>query len=56
MQKLTTFYRAQITRFEKAELNPESVAGNGGGPASERAAWTAAARVLLNLDETITRP
>ncbi len=32
-----------------------SVAGPGEGDAMERAAWTALARVLLNLDEAITR-
>jgi hypothetical protein len=56
LAKLTAFYQAQKARLGKGELNPESLAGKGDGPVNERAAWTSAARVLLNLDESITRP
>jgi hypothetical protein len=52
---LTDFYRAQKTRFDNKEVDPAAVAGPGDGDARERAAWTAVARVLLNLDETITK-
>ncbi|MBI4659882.1 MAG: PSD1 domain-containing protein [Verrucomicrobia bacterium] len=53
---LVDFCRAQKRRFETKELNAEAVAGPGEGDAVERAAWTTAARAVLNLDETITRP
>jgi cytochrome c553 len=50
---LTRFLSAQRERFEKKELDAAVVAGAGAG--ADRAAWTALARVLFNLDETIMR-
>ena len=37
------------------ELDAAKIAGPGLGEASERAAWTVLARVLLNLDEAVTK-
>ncbi|HXG11557.1 MAG TPA: DUF1553 domain-containing protein, partial [Gemmataceae bacterium] len=52
---LVAFYHTQKARFERQELDAAAVAGPGEGDVNERAAWTAAARVLLNLDEMITK-
>jgi hypothetical protein len=54
-QLLTRFVSAQQQRFEKKELDAGAVAGTGQGNVNERAAWTALARVLFNLDEAITK-
>jgi len=50
------FYREQKARFIEKELDPDAVAGPGEGNTIERAAWTAVARALLNLDEAISKP
>jgi hypothetical protein len=55
LARLVAFYRAQKQRFVNKELDAAAVAGPGEGDVAERAAWTAAARVLLNLDETVTK-
>jgi hypothetical protein len=55
LASLFLFYRTQKARFEKKELDAAALAGAGDGDVNERAAWTAAARALLNLDETITK-
>ena len=59
---LQSFLNKQRTIFSKMDALPLSqVAQRPQGPAvdvkshSEQAAWTMLARVLLNLDETITR-
>jgi hypothetical protein len=52
---LTDFYQAQKKRIDNKEVDAKAVAGPGDGDVGERAAWTALARVLLNLDETITK-
>jgi mono/diheme cytochrome c family protein len=52
---LTAFYEAQRRRFEDKGQEAALLAGPGAGDVKERAAWTALARVLLNLDETITK-
>ncbi|HEU4753533.1 MAG TPA: DUF1553 domain-containing protein, partial [Armatimonadota bacterium] len=52
---LERFYETQKRRFETKELDAAAVAGPGEGDPNERAAWTAVARSLLNLDETMTR-
>jgi hypothetical protein len=51
---LAKFYRAQKERFERGELDAAKVAGPG-DDANERAAWTATARAVLNLDEFVTK-
>ena len=50
---LTGFYRTQKERFSRKELDAAAVAGPGAN--AERAAWTALARALLNLDEAIVK-
>jgi Protein of unknown function (DUF1553)/Protein of unknown function (DUF1549)/Planctomycete cytochrome C len=52
---LETFYEAQRKRFAGGDLDCAKVAGAGKGDLVERAAWTAVARAVLNLDETITK-
>lgn len=52
---LLAFFKAQRERFAAGDLPAKDVAGPGDGDAAERAAWTATARVVLNLDETITK-
>jgi hypothetical protein len=53
--KVVDFYRAQLARLTSGDLKAEEIAGAGDGSPLERAAWTAVARALLNLDETVTR-
>jgi hypothetical protein len=48
------FYEAQKDRFARDAKAAAAVAGPGDG-AAERAAWTATARAVLNLDEFVTR-
>ncbi len=55
LRKLVGFYQMQRTRFETGELKAAAVAAPGNGEVNERAAWTALARTLLNLDEGVTR-
>ncbi|MES2462206.1 MAG: DUF1553 domain-containing protein, partial [Armatimonadota bacterium] len=56
---LTAYYETQHARFRNKELDPTKIAGTGSEAdtenLSERAAWTALARVLLNVDEAIVR-
>jgi hypothetical protein len=52
---IVAFFESQKRRFDSKELDAAKVAGPGMGDVQERAAWTALARVLLNLDETITK-
>lgn len=52
---LVKFFEAQKQRFAAKELDAKAVAGDGAGDVVERAAWTALARALLNLDEMITK-
>ncbi|MEZ5304212.1 MAG: DUF1549 and DUF1553 domain-containing protein [Verrucomicrobiales bacterium] len=55
LEKLVAFYQAQKQRFASGDANAQAVAGEGQGNPIERAAWTAAARALMNLDEAVTR-
>jgi Protein of unknown function (DUF1553)/Protein of unknown function (DUF1549)/Planctomycete cytochrome C len=52
---LAKFFAAQQTRFATAEAEAKKLAPEGPGPAADRAAWTALARALFNLDEAVTR-
>jgi hypothetical protein len=62
-QRLLQFVNAQRDRIAAGELDPAAILTNENDPvqrtperaAEELAAWTLTARVLLNLDETITR-
>ena len=57
--ELGDFYRNQLERFSSGSANPVAVTGvDKDKPPSdlnELAAWTAVSRVLLNLDEVVTR-
>lgn len=52
---LAKFFIAQKERFANGELDATAIAGDGSGDVNERAAWTALARALLNLDEMVTK-
>jgi hypothetical protein len=53
--QLCQFYQSQKRRFDLGELDAAKIAPSGSGAVSERAAWIALARVLLNLDEAVTK-
>jgi mono/diheme cytochrome c family protein len=48
------FWESQRLRFAHGDLDPADLGGEGEGQA-ERAAWVALARVLMNVDEFLTR-
>ncbi len=50
---LAAYFNQQRTKFTANEALATQLAGAGDGPVATRAAWTALARVLLNLDEMI---
>src|SRR5262249_36820732 len=52
---LVQFYETQRRRCVAKELDAAALAGKGDGDVNERAAWTALARTLLTLDETIVK-
>ncbi len=52
---LARFFEVQKQRFMNKELDAKAIAGEGSGDVMERAAWTALARAILNLDEMITK-
>ena len=55
-EKLVQFYKTQLARFANGELKAADVLeAKEGEHLNEQAAWTAVARVLMNLDETITK-
>lgn len=55
LQRLVEFFRAQQERFARKEMDPATIAPGGAGNDVECAAWTVLARVVLNLDEAITK-
>jgi hypothetical protein len=52
---LVDFAHRQRERFVNKELDAAKMAGGSDGNIIERATWTAVARAVLNLDETITK-
>lgn len=55
-EKMARFYQSQFDRFASGDLKAEDMLETkDGGQLNERAAWTAVARVLMNLDETVTK-
>ena len=54
LEKFKTFYEKQFNRFKSGDLNAVELLGTDSA-SSEEAAWTALARVLLNLDEAISK-
>jgi mono/diheme cytochrome c family protein len=65
LSRITAFYSDQLARFRGGELDASKIAGAkpdepllavpDGADLNELAAWTTVARVLLNLDETVTK-
>jgi hypothetical protein len=55
LQSLNQFLNTQRQRFQSGELDASKVAGEATSNAPERAAWATLARVLLNLDESVTK-
>jgi hypothetical protein len=55
LERMISFFRAVIRRFELKELDAAKIAGPGEGDVNERAAWTVLARAILNLDEAVTK-
>jgi hypothetical protein len=55
-ERLVHFYETQLDRFNRGELSAAAILGHTEAKhPNDQAAWTALARVLLNLDETITK-
>jgi hypothetical protein len=55
-EKLLAYYEKERGRFASGELKPtDFLDTDGAGKSNEQAAWTTLARVLLNLDESITK-
>jgi hypothetical protein len=54
-EMIAHFLEAQRARLKAGDLNPLKVAGDPAGDTVECAAWTAVARAIFNLDETITK-
>ncbi|MDB6154131.1 MAG: Planctomycete cytochrome [Chthoniobacteraceae bacterium] len=52
---LLGFYNDQKKRCLNKELDPALLAGKGEGDVNDRAAWTAVARAVFNLDEALTK-
>jgi hypothetical protein len=55
LDQILAFLKSQRERLTQGTLRAEDLAGPGEGSPTERAAWTAVARALLNLDEAVTR-
>ncbi|TVS09742.1 MAG: DUF1553 domain-containing protein [Planctomycetaceae bacterium] len=55
LDALVAFYHDQRARFENDQLDAAAVAGQADGNPVAQAVWTVIARILLNLDETITK-
>jgi hypothetical protein len=55
MAMVEKFFLTQKERFERGELDASALLGGKPENAAERAAWTALARALFNLDEAITK-
>jgi len=55
LDTLHTFLEKQRTRLAAGELDASAILQSEGEADPEHAAWTLAARVMLNLDETVTR-
>ncbi|MES2660711.1 MAG: PSD1 and planctomycete cytochrome C domain-containing protein [Verrucomicrobiota bacterium] len=53
IEKLTAFHTAQLKRVGSGELKPEALMPK--NSTAEETAWMTVARILLNLDETITK-
>src|SRR5262249_25443013 len=52
---LAEFFGRQQERLQNGKLDGKAIAGDGSGDVVQRAAWTLAARAVLNLDEMVTK-
>ncbi len=52
---LLAYQQSQLSRFTEEELNPDEISGNK-NTSTDLAAWMMIARVVMNLDEAITKP
>jgi hypothetical protein len=52
---LAAFYESLLSRFQAKPQNATAAAGSEGERVAEQAAWTAMARMLMNLDEFVSR-
>jgi hypothetical protein len=55
LASLARFFEDQKGRLTRKELDAAAIAGLGEADVVERAAWTAVARALFNLDEFVTK-
>lgn len=55
LNALLDFQRGQLTRFNSGELNPDTIGGQE-NTSADLAAWMMVARVVMNLDEAVTKP
>ena len=55
LSEILLFYDAQLARISMRQLDAREISGNASGTQAQ-AAWAMVARVLMNLDETITKP
>jgi hypothetical protein len=55
LEALVGYYQTQLSRLEQGELQADLIGGDQQA-APELAAWSMVARVVMNLDETITKP
>ncbi len=55
VKALVGFVTSQTARFRERPADAKKLAGDGPGDVAERAAWVALVRVLMNLDEFVTR-
>ncbi|HET6424120.1 MAG TPA: DUF1553 domain-containing protein, partial [Planctomycetaceae bacterium] len=53
LSALVAFHEQQVKKFTADEALAKQLTGSSDGPVATQAAWTATARVLLNLDEMI---
>lgn len=56
VEMILSFYQKQLDRFRANTANPLAVLGIDQTEYQQQAAWTLVARVLMNLDETVTKP
>ena len=55
LNSIVAYYHQQLERLDAGQLNAAHIAGNDQAD-QQLAGWTMVARVLMNLDETITKP
>jgi hypothetical protein len=51
--KLLQFYQSQLVRLQAGDIDPQAIGGK--GATAEQAALAMVSRIIMNLDETITK-